>query len=283
MGTAAKFLGPEPASALIPTWLDEPESEVPSDLGDSKAPKSDEEAADATPTQPLKPLPPPGTANRFTSARRHFNSAAQTHDRRSLGRAVSSYVKSGAGGSRAATRKMGAAKRSTGSVIGFLGDVSRVGVAAALRKLGLGQLVGQPAEAALAALTDVFCPTGGPIDQAIARDAWDEAVLTLAEEGIVDVTDVSTEQWHALLVDFITNAIEARVFNEIGPQGISLPTDIAAIDRLQHDLHDIIRGAVEDAVGDRIEPGRNLSQPEIGAVVDAIYDHAFAYLEALEE
>ena len=178
---------------------------------------------------------------------------------------------------------MGAARRSTGRIVGFLGDVSRVGVAAALRVLGLGQLVGQPAEVALAALTDVFCPAGGPIDQAIARDAWDEAVLTLADEGIADVTDVSTEQWHALLVDFMTNAIEARVFNEIGAQGISLPTDIAAIDRLQHDLHDIIRGAVEDAVGNRLDPGRNLSQPEIGAVVDAIYDHAFAYLEALEE
>ncbi len=288
MGTAAKFQGPEPASALIPTWLDEPSEEVPHEEPSQTEPAppdqdiAQEATADPHPT-PRQPLPPTGEANRFTSARRSFNSSAQTQDRGSLGRAVSSYVRNASGGSRAATRKMGGARRATGRVVSFLGDVTRTGVATALRNLGFGHLVGQPADVALAALTDAFCPAGGPIDQAIARDAWDEAVLTLAEEGIADVSDVTPDQWQALLVDFMTNAIQARVFNEIGSQGISLPADIAGINRLQEDLHDIIRGAVVDAVGDRFDAGRTVPQSEIEAVVDAIYQHAFAYLEALEE
>jgi hypothetical protein len=280
MGTANRYGGPEPSSALIPTWLDEPEPDI---TPEEKDDADDSPRSDDTPILPRQSLPPAADANRFNSARRSFNSFAQTRDREKLQRAVSSYVRSGAGGSRSAARKMGGARRATGRVVSFLQDVRSAGVEAALTNLGFAHLVGQPAEAALAALTDAFCLPGGPIDQAIVRDAWDEAVLILAEEGISDLSAVTQEQWHALLIDFITNAIEARIFNEIGPQGISLPPDIAAIDRLQEDLHDIIRGAVDDAVGDRFDDNRTMTQSEIQLVTDAVYDHAFAYLEALEE
>lgn len=287
MGTASRYGGPEPSSALIPTWLDEPEQEIPSEIStpDDSASDQDDESPEE-PQQPAverRPLPPPASANRFNSARRSFNAAAETGDRRALRRAVSKYVRSGTGGARSATRKMGGARRATGRVVGFLQDVRTAGVETALTNLGFAHLVGQPAEAALAALTDAFCPPGGPIDQAIVREAWDETVLTLADEGIVDLSEVTQEQWHALLIDFITNAIEARVFNEIGPQGISLPPDIAAIDRLQDDLRDIIRGAVDDAVNNRFDDQRTMTQSEIQVVIDGVYDHAFAYLEALEE
>lgn len=287
MGTASRYGGPESSSALIPSWLDEPEQEAPSDTStpDDSSSGQGEESPEI-PVQPdlqRQPLPSAAPANRFNSARRSFNSAAQTGDRTALRRAVSTYVRQGAGGSRSATRKMGGARPATRRVVNFLQDVRTAGVEAALTNLGFAHLVGQPADAALAALTDAFCPPGGPIDQAIARDAWDEAVLILAEEGISDLSQVTQEQWHALLIDFITNAIEARVFNEIGPQGISLPPDIAAIDRLQIDLHDIIRGAVDDAMSNRFDNNQTLTQGEIQIVVDAVYDHAFAYLEALEE
>jgi len=287
MGTANKYGGPEPSSALIPTWLEEPPQHIqagqpPAD-DSSPAENSNSPQAPGQPTVALPPLPAAAPPNRFNSARRSFNSAAGTGDGRALRRAVSSYVRRGAGGARSATRKMGGARRATGRVIGFLQDVRTAGVERALTNLGFAHLVGQPAEAALAALTDAFCPPGGPIDQAIVREAWDEAVLTLAEQGIVDLTEVTEQQWQALLVDFITNAVEARVFNEIGPQGISLPTDVSAIDRLQGDLHVIIRGAVDDAVGTQLDAQRTMTQTEIQHVVDAVYDHAFAYLEALGE
>lgn len=150
MGTAARFKGPDPGSALIPTWLEEPASEAPGnnppDAGDNTAASGN---APQSPSLP-KPLPPAGQPNRFTSARRHFNSAAGSNDKRALDRAVSSYVRKSAGGARSAMRKMGAARGATRRVVAFLGDVSRVGAATALRNLGFGQLIGQPAEVALA-------------------------------------------------------------------------------------------------------------------------------------
>jgi hypothetical protein len=288
MGTSNRYGGPESSSALIPTWLDEPEPESPlatsvSDDDLSSPQTNDSPVSPRQPTVERRPLASPAPANRFNSARRSFNSAAGTGDRTALRRAVSKYVKTGAGGARSATHKMGGARRATGRVASFLQDVRTSGVETALTNLGFAHLVGQPAEAALAALTDAFCPPGGPIDQAIVRDAWDEAVLALADEGIVDLSEVTQEQWYALLKDFITNAIEARVFNEIGSEGISLPPDIAAIDRLHEDLHDIIRGAVDDAVDNRFDDQQTMTQSEIQVVIDGVYDYAFAYLEALEE
>ena len=147
----------------------------------------------------------------------------------------------------------------------------------------LGNLVGQPAEQALAVLTDVFCPEGGPIDQGIAREAWDEAVLGLTEIDITDITEVTAEQWQAVVTDFIAKTIEFKVINDVGAKGISLPQDVQAIDQLQSDLHELIQGAVDDAIGDRLNVGQTIPQNEIQGLVTDIYERSFAYLEALEE
>jgi hypothetical protein len=178
---------------------------------------------------------------------------------------------------------MGSSISAAGRVLSFVQDVARGGVNQALSNLGVGNLVGQPAEHALAALTDVFCPAGGPIDQGIARDAWDEAVLGLTDAGITDITAVTPEQWQALVGDFIANSIETKVINDVGTRGISLPQDITAINRLQSDLYQLIRGAVDDSIGDRLNVGQTIPQADVQVFVTEIYERSFAYLEALEE
>jgi hypothetical protein len=178
---------------------------------------------------------------------------------------------------------MGASIPSVGRAIDFAQGVARDGIDKTLSKLGLGNLVGQPAEQALAVLTDVFCPPGGPIDQAIAREAWDEAVLELTELEIDDIKNVTAEQWQALVIDFISRTIEARVINDVGGKGISLPQDVQAINQLQADLHEIIHGAVTDSIGDKLNVGQTIDQKEIQSVAIDIYDRSFAYLEGLEE
>ena len=285
MGTASKFTGPSAASALIPTWLDDPGTPAPPPTPPAEVPVGGEEPpltpAPSTPP-PRPPLQPQLNTSRFTSARRSFNEAARTGDRGCLRRALSSYVRKGTGGSRAATRRMGDSVRAATRVAGFIQDVGQRGIGAALVSLGMTSLVGQPAEAALGALTDVFCPAGGPLDPGIARDAWGEAVLTLADQGISDISQVTLDQWQVLLAEFITNSVEARVFNDIGPKGISLPQDVRAIDALQVELHDIIRGAVDDAFAGRLDGGQAMPQAEVQATITAIYDHAFDYLANLD-
>jgi hypothetical protein len=94
---------------------------------------------------------------------------------------------------------------------------------------------------------------------------------------------VTAEQWQSLVADFISKSIESKVINDVGAKGIELPANIQAIDKLQSDLHEVIRGAVDDAIGDRLAVGGTLSQSEVQSLVEDIYDRSFTYLEALDE
>jgi len=298
MGTSSRYGGPSPSSALIPTFLEvtlptEPPNEEVEESPKKPFDKPDEKPKEGErkPTEqrkplepnPLPPLPPPASGGRFRTSRSNFNTFAVSRDRDALQKSLSSYVRTGTGGSRGAARRMGAAIPAVGRAISFIQDVAHAGINKALSNLGLANLVGQPAEQALAVLTDVFCPEGGPIDQAIAREAWDEAVLGLTEIDITDITKVTAEQWQAIVTDFIAKTIESKVINDVGINGVSLPQDVQAIDQLQSDLHELIQGAVDDAVGDRLNVGQTIPQNEIQGVVTDIYGRSFAYLEALEE
>ena len=298
MGTSSKYGGPSPTSALIPTFLEVTLPTGPSNEGVEESPdkplgKPDEKKKEGekkpinqnrpSEPKPLPSLPPPASGGRFRTSRSNFNFFAESKDQGSLKKSLSSYVKTGTGGSRGATRRMGAAIPSVGRAISFAQDVAHAGINKALSNLGLGNLVGQPAEQALAVLTDVFCPEGGPIDQAIAREAWDEAVLGLTEVDVTDITEVTAEQWQAIITDFISKTIESKVINDVGINGVSLPQDVQAIDQLQSDLHELIQGAVDDAIGDRLNVGQTIAQNEIQSLVTDIYERSFAYLEALEE
>ncbi|MGA3266506.1 MAG: Qat anti-phage system associated protein QatB [Verrucomicrobiota bacterium] len=298
MGTSSKYGGPSPISALIPTFLeDTPRTAAPNEeiekSPDKPLDKSGENPKEGekkpieqnkpSEPKPLPPLPPPASGGRFRTSRSNFNTFAESRDRGSLKRSLSSYVRTGTGGGRRAARRMGAAIPSVRRAISFVQDVANAGINQALSHLGLGNLVGQPAEQALAVLTDVFCPEGGPIDQGIAREAWDEAVLGLTEIDITDITEVTAEQWQAVVTDFIAKTIEFKVINDVGAKGISLPQDVQAIDQLQSDLHELIQGAVDDAIGDRLNVGQTIPQNEIQGLVTDIYERSFAYLEALEE
>ena len=53
--------------------------------------------------------------------------------------------------------------------------------------------------------------------------------------------------------------------------------------QLQSDLHELIQGAVDDAIGDRLNIGQTIPQNEIQGLVPDIYERSFAYLEALGE
>jgi hypothetical protein len=193
MGTSARYGGPSASSPLIPSFLEVsvPAAQPPPEEKDDKKepeqkpetekkPQPKEQQKPGKPAA-LPPLPKSAAPGRFKSSRSNFSSFASSRDKSSLRSSLSSYVSKGTGGSRTATRRMGASIPSVGRAIDFVQGIARDGIDKTLSKLGLDKLIGQPAEQALAVLTDVFCPAGGPIDQAIARDAWDEAVLELTD------------------------------------------------------------------------------------------------------
>lgn len=176
---------------------------------------------------------------------------------------------------------MGSSKRAAGRIYGFYQGAQQKGTAETLRQLGLGDLVGMPATDALGRLTDFICPAGGPQDEAIARDAFAEAVVNLAVEGVADIAALTVDQWQALFLDFMARSIEARIVNDIGTKSVTMPEDVNAAQQVERDLHQLVEGCVKDAFIETLAKGGPLQDKQIQAGMDSIYQVAFAFLENL--
>jgi len=176
---------------------------------------------------------------------------------------------------------MGSAKSAAGRIYGFYQGAQEKGTAETLRQLGLGDLVGQPAADALARLTDRICPPGGPLDEAIARDAFTEAVVDLAVEGMTDIAALTADQWQALFLDFIARSIEARIVNDVGTKSVTMPADVNAALQVERNLHQLVEGCVADAFAETLANGGVLQDKQIQARMDDIYRVAFDFLENL--
>jgi hypothetical protein len=177
---------------------------------------------------------------------------------------------------------MAVPKRTAGRLIGFVNDVRDRGFAAAARDFGLGDLAGQPVADAVASLMEAFCPAGGGIDEAIAREAWNETLLEAVEEGVVDFSALTPQQWAVLVQEFIAHSIEARMIADIGAETFSEATTVDRINEIQSELRDLISGAVRAALGPLTGNNRRISTAECAQLADRIYTQSFVYLEALE-
>ena len=229
------------------------------------------------PPVPLPPLPPPPPDDRFRGARRKFTAFVKSggSDGLALRRAVRDYVRSGAGGSRNATRRMGASRAAAGNVLGVFRNLQRDGVNATLLRLNLGTLAGHPLEDVFLGLTDFICRDGGSIDEGIARDAWLETVAELDALALPDVDALTGEQMRDAFLAFIMHSIEGRLFQDIGVNGFKNGADLAAIETFELQLRSYIRGSVRDSFSGGLADAANLSEQQIRTIVDSTYEDAW--------
>jgi hypothetical protein len=231
MGTSGRSGGSGSNTSLVPTFLDEP----PQRPLPGEAPPDGAEAGtnDSDPGPPPRPdIEMPPVPARFQTARRNFSTFARSggSDRGALRRAVSDYVRSGTQGSTNAVRRMGASRNAGSAVLGMFRGFQRDGVEASLRRLNLDRLIGRPARDIFVGLTDVICQDGGQIDEGIARDAWLETVADLDQFGIDDLNALNIDQIQGVLITFIVHAVETRLFQDIGANGLDIASDLSAIE-----------------------------------------------------
>ena len=158
MGTSSAFGGQGGGTPLVPSWLGN-EGAPPAAPDGAAAPNGPPPAGPPAgpPAPPARPpIPPAADPARFSAARNNFSRFAGSGggDRRALGRAVSHYVGSSAGGARAAAARMGSARGAGSRLLGFLSDAATRGATEALRALNLGALAGRPIE-------EIFSRVGG--------------------------------------------------------------------------------------------------------------------------
>ncbi|WP_330217086.1 Qat anti-phage system associated protein QatB [Asticcacaulis benevestitus] len=222
------------------------------------------------------------TAGRHRGARGGFTSFAKSggSSGRALGRAIASYVRKTAGGSRNAARRMATERSAAVRLANLLSDASTSGIREVARILELSTLANRPVLEIYAALVDVVCGTGGQLDDSIARDAYINAVGEIAEIDGTALEHPSIETVGLIMEHFITNTICDRLMNAIATQIVTLPQDIETVQDIERQMKDFVRGAVSDAVADQ---GTTFLSDQMKETVDSLYERTFSILHALAE
>ncbi len=285
MGTSGRSGGAGSNTSLVPTFLDElPAGPLPCGDDQSASPNGpQEDQMENSPPSQRPAIQPPPLSARFQSARRNFSGFARSggNDSGAVRRAVRDYVRSGTRGGSNATSRLGAARRAASGALGVFRGLQRDGVEATLRRLNLVRLIGRSAEEIFSGLTDIICPDGGSIDEGIARDAWIETVVDLDVLGISDLNDINADQMQDFFLAFVTHAIEGRLFQDIGTNGLKYAPDLAAIEAFERQLRDYIRRAVRDSFSSDLQDLASLSDQRIMEIVDRTYREAWELLELL--
>lgn len=273
MGTSKSYGGP--GSGLVPSWLDDAVAPAaPSESTNSDGASADQSATEthARPRQPDTA----GTTT-YTGARRMFSNFARTGNSGSLGRALNRHVGS-SGGPRKAARRMGAVRSTGGRLLGFVRDAVRSGIDEALRLRGLQRLAGQSAEAVFIGLIEVISPPGGPIDEAIARQALLDAIADQVEAGMDEFDAPSPDQVREFFLDFVIRSIEGRIMSDIGAKGVTLPDDVDDVTALQEQLHDFVAGCCRSHLAADLGAVDRLTDRQLDEKINAIYEAAFGLI-----
>lgn len=272
MGTSKSYGGP--GSGLVPSWVDDPAPPV--SAGGAATEGAAPEPATTAVQAPARQPDTTGTGP-FTGARRMFSNFAKTGSSGSLGRALSRHVRS-SGGPRKAARRMGATRSAGSRLLGFVRDAVQSGVDEALRIRGLQRLAGQSVEAVFMGIIEVISPPGGPIDEAIARQALLDAIADQVEAGIDDFDAPSPDQLREFFLDFVIRSIEGRIMSDIGANGVTLPDDVEDVAAIQEQLHDFVAGCCRSHLAAELGAVDGLTDRQLDQKINAIYEAAFGLI-----
>lgn len=276
MGTSKAYGGP--SNGLVPSFVDNP---PPPTVPTPAVQPSSQPVQPATGIQsgtgaPITPrVPDTGGSGDFRTARSNFTRFAHTGSGSSLGRAMAGYVRSGTGSARRASRRMGSSQVAARGLLGLVRNFQQLGPTQTLRQLNLDGFVGQPATDVFVALLEFICPPGGTVDEGIARQAMVETIADMAEAGVGSFDTLTREQLDGVFLDFIVRSIEGRVMADMGGRGITLPDDVAAVERMQDQLHDFVSGATRGHLAEQLNGIANMSDSDIEIKVNQIYEAAF--------
>lgn len=285
MGTSGPFEGSK--SGLVPSWVDEPASSPvssPDDAGDGLPDGGTDDDGGTMPPPdaetPYPPMPAVPASSGLGGARANMTRGARTSDAGAIRRGAGRYV-SASGGGRAAARRMPNSQAVAGGVVELARSFANQGPTEALRRFNLDGMAGAPAEDVFVALTDMLCPPGGTIDEAIAREAMLEAVAKLAAAGVGNFDELSTDDLRELFIGVVSRSIEGKILNEVGTNAVSVPADIAGVERAQNMLRDFVEGCVRDEFEARGSELGDLDGNAIDSFVEDLYAAALELIMVL--
>lgn len=223
---------------------------------------------------------------RFQAARINFTKFAKSGggNRKALGRAIRSYVSRANGGAAKASRRMGASRAAASNIVDVFARLERDGVQRTLQHYNIDAAFAASPEDAFLALTDAICSDGGPVDEAIARDAWCEVAAGIDHFGITDLADMTDSQRREVFASFVGKTIELRIQNDIGEKGFKVAGSSAQIRQVSETLSGYIRTATRDEIMSQFPNNLgNVTVSQLQKIGSSVYDRAWEILETYKE
>src|ERR1043165_6424317 len=136
------------------------------------------------------PGAPPG---RFGDARRSLGAYARGGDRDDLCRSLGHYVRTGYGGARTATRRLGGTATTAAALGSALATLASGGPGTGATALDPAALTGRSADDVMTAVVDAVRPIDGTLDaeasRASIRDALSELLTRFPEADLLHLSD----------------------------------------------------------------------------------------------
>lgn len=254
MGTSSHNIGQSGHTPLVPSWLEEENSNIPA----------------------------PGAGDRFSNARgdmTRFINSGGTNTRQARS-GISDYVRHSLGGSSNAVRRMGSANRSAARLLGAYGAFSSVGVQGFERFFSLEGVSDRPITEVFTRLTDTICEDGGLIDGAIFRSAYIDALEDNQDIAGKTISEMTPEIFLSIIKSAMAKAVVGRITNDVANKVILLPDDKEKANSLLEFMDDFVAGGISDGFAKAHMDINRLTERETISLVERVYKSTFQFLEA---
>ena len=269
MGTSTSNRGPNGHTPLVPSWLEEDNT-------------NQSAGVDSQPGVSL-PIPQNADANRFRGPRASFTYYANSSGRDvgSAKRGISNYVSRSLGGSRSALQHLGSARSSTAKLHGVLNILSSGdGVREVARMLALDNLERLPAKQFFIRIAEFICPDGGPNDEGLARSEYFD-VISEPELAGKTTEELTKEDCESVLKNMMSRVITEKIENDVARQNLFLPGTVDEVSEMEDTILQMIRQDVADAMTEARASNQEITSKFAQEATDKIYQSTFALLEGL--
>ncbi|MBE7157713.1 MAG: hypothetical protein INR62_04645 [Rhodospirillales bacterium] len=176
-------------------------------------------------------------------------------------------------------QRMGSSRRTAARLAGFVQAAQAGGTVQALRRFGLERCIGRPVREVLAELLEAMCPQGGRIDEGIARQAFQNAIVDFAAQDLPPVEQLTGEQWNVLFTDFLVRSIELRVIADVGQGSLKVTENVQQFREAAEVMHNVVMATVQEALGDTFARLGTVPETQLQALTDQAYERAWGLFE----
>ena len=273
MGTSKSSSGSPSGVPMVPPWV----PDAPGENQDTQ--QEGDGAADqqSPPQRPPVPIAPPA---RFKSARTSLGRFARTGSTDDMRRGVGHYVRTGLGGSRSASRRLGNTVTTAGSLYGALSAVAHGQAPTPGSPLDPVLLSGRSAKEVMDAVVEAVRPVDGTQDSEANRDAVAKALGEVLDRyPDADLVNLSEEERLYAVEHYVALDVYNRLRLDVGRNiQDKAPSVSAALSRLR-EVKDYVKETVSASFRKLSSKGQHMNSRNVSQVVRAALQDALFVFE----